>query len=202
MTTVIILLVLSYLFGSFPTGYVLGKIYKGIDIRQFGSGNIGMTNAWRVLGRKAGLLTLVVDLAKGPAAVILASVISGDMLTETICGGMAILGHNFPVWLKFKGGKGVATTLGVFLTLSPLPTVVCFLLLVVGTGLTRYMSVGSLLFASSLPVVILIFGKGAHLVIFALVAGGLIFFRHKSNIKRLLAGKENKLSLSVTGLKK
>lgn len=202
MPTVIILLVLSYLFGSFPTGYVLGKIYKGIDIRQFGSGNIGMTNAWRVLGSKAGLLTLAVDLAKGPAAVILASVISGDILTETICGGMAILGHNFPVWLKFKGGKGVATTLGVFLTLSPLPTVVCFLLLVVGTGLTRYMSVGSLLFASSLPVVILMFGKGAQLVIFALVAGGLIFFRHKSNIKRLLAGKENKLSLSVTGPKK
>lgn len=187
------LLILSYLIGSFPTAYVVGKVWKRIDIRQFGSGNVGATNVFRVLGAKAGIITLLMDVGKGGLVVLLVGLISTGMLVKIACVGVAILGHDFPVWLKFKGGKGVATTLGVFLALSPITTLLCFSFMVIGDILTRYISVGSLIFAGSLPVVAWVFGNEKIMLIFSLLAGGLIFFQHRSNIKRLLEGKENKI---------
>lgn len=190
---ILFLLIFSYLLGSLPTAFLMGKLYWRKDIRKFGSGNVGATNAFRVFGIKAGIFTLMIDIVKGGLVVLAAGLFFDEVWLKVICGGLVILGHDFPVWLKFKGGKGVATTLGVFLALAPITTLLCFSFMVIGDVLTHYISVGSLIFAGSLPVVAWVFGNEKIMLIFSLLAGGLIFFQHRSNIKRLLKGKENKI---------
>ena len=193
----IVCLAIGYLFGIFQTAYIYGKM-NGIDIREYGSGNAGTTNALRVLGKKAGVIVLLGDVAKTVLAVVLVKVIfartHGDMLPllGMYAAAGAILGHNFPVQLGFRGGKGIACTAGLVLTLGPIVTI-----------LARYVSLGSILVVIELVIDIAVLGQRGyygmsqgHLLEFYLVCTALslmAIYRHRTNIKRLLSGTENKI---------
>jgi glycerol-3-phosphate acyltransferase PlsY len=182
-----------YLVGSIPTGYLLGRA-RGIDIRQHGSGNIGATNVWRVLGWKWGLPAFIADVLKG---FLLLFIVRQHFVTDpsewpsqlllVVCGLAAIIGHNFTPWLGFKGGKGIATSAGVLAAVMP-PV------LAVLTLATRYVSVGSIAAALSLAPLALYFYPGEWILFgLACLAGVLAIYRHKSNIQRLLAGTESRI---------
>ncbi len=192
--------VLFYLMGSIPTGYLLGKS-RGLDIRQHGSGNIGATNVWRVMGWKFGLTAFLSDFLKGFLLLFLVRTICFPDATSwpvaallVLCGFAAILGHNYTPWLGFKGGKGIATSAGVLGALMPPVLAVSLSLWIIATLLTRYVSIGSLLAAASLLPAALYFYPGQWIYIgLALLAGGLAIWRHSANIKRLIAGTESKI---------
>ena len=196
--TLIFSLIVSYLLGSIPSGYWLGKLIKGIDIRQHGSGNIGATNTFRILGKPLGMITLVLDIGKGWLAVILAQKLFGINLDWqfVLVGLTAVCGHMFPLFLKFKGGKGVATTFGVFLAITLMPTIYTMLVFVIVVAITRYMSVGSIVSAICFPIIIYFIQGNLVYTALAVFLGIFIIIRHKSNIQRLLAGTENKFSFS------
>jgi glycerol-3-phosphate acyltransferase PlsY len=189
-----------YLVGSIPTGYLLGKS-RGLDIRQHGSGNIGATNVWRVMGWKWGLPAFIADVLKGFLLLfILREYLIADpsewqsQLLLVLCGLAAIIGHNYTPWLGFKGGKGIATSAGVLGALMPLVLAVAFTLWVVLTLVTRYVSVGSVAAAISLAPLAWFFYPGQWILFgLACLAGVLAIYRHKSNIQRLLAGTELKI---------
>jgi len=191
---------MGYLLGSIPSGYLIGKSFKGIDIRDFGSGNIGFANALRVLGLFPGLMVLITDTGKGIIAVWIGYLISplagiNPQIGGGIAGLLAIIGHNWTIFLKFKGGKGVATTAGVFLSLTPLPFIFAVLVMVGVVGLTRYISLGSIISGCTLPLLIWLCVKDKEwfYVILSIMAAGFIVFKHRSNIKRLLKGEEIRL---------
>jgi len=193
----------AYFIGSIPFGFVIAKA-RGIDIRTHGSGNIGATNVWRVLGRKYGLLTFAGDAAKGWVAVLggiwIGGQFPGAFRDEAFAGITAaigcILGHSFPIWLRFKGGKGVATSLGVIIGMMPLASVLVFVLWAVIFKVSRYVSLASIVAAAALPVVVVVlrfagrYGDG-HFY-FACAAAALVIHRHRANIQRLLEGTENR----------
>jgi len=199
--------IVSYLIGSLPSAYLFGRLLKGIDIRKFGSGNVGATNALRVLGKPAGITVLVLDILKGFVAVVFL----GDFLTSTIIdipdealrialGLSCICGHNWTIFLRFKGGKGIATTFGVLLglavkvsgfkivlALSVLTWLALFLL-------SRIVSLASIFTGITLPVYMILFKQSNILVLSSVVIAVFIILRHKSNLKRLLQGKEPRLT--------
>jgi glycerol-3-phosphate acyltransferase PlsY len=191
----------GYLLGSIPFGLLLAKLFGGGDVRQHGSGNIGATNVSRVAGPLAGILTLLLDTGKGAAAVWLASRVSGQSATTTMLAGLAALaGHCFPVWLGFKGGKGVATGLGVFLVLCPLAAVCALIVFSLAFLFWRYVSLASFAGAASLPLLVYFLWAPRHappLVITfgTLLAAALIFCKHCANVRRLIEGTEPKYSL-------
>ena len=195
---------IGYLLGSCPNGFLVGRA-RGVDIRLLGSGNIGATNVLRVLGKKWGYLVFALDALKGFAAVRLAfglaSVINpGGSYREIvgIAGGLAcILGHTFPVWLRFRGGKGVATSAGVLLGLMPLAVVSVFIVWLILFKATRYVSVASIGAAFALPLFVILYLRikmlaGASLLPFSILIAGVVIWRHRSNIQRLLQGKEQR----------
>lgn len=195
MTVQIILVAAGYLIGSIPFGYVYSLWIKGENIREHGSGNIGATNIIREYGWLPGLVTLVLDALKGaaPAGFSFYVLFPDHIGFGMLVGAAAILGHVFPLYLNFSGGKGVATSAGVFLTLAPGATLVALFVFFIGVGSTRYMSVGSLSGALALPVASLILnGTGHPLTLGATVLGALVYWRHRENIKRLYRGEENK----------
>ena len=186
--------ILSYFLGSIPFGYLLVKYKEGQDIRSFGSGNIGATNAFRK-GRTIGILTFVLDAGKGYLAVVLAGWLGGSLEWQAAAAVFAIIGHVFTIWLRFKGGKGVSTWCGAFLALSPmalLTTTVFFVLIMI---LSRYVSAASIAAAALFPLWAFIYGAPASVIIGAGLGAVLIIARHYQNIQRLLSGKENKLAL-------
>jgi glycerol-3-phosphate acyltransferase PlsY len=195
--------ILCYLIGSFPSGYLVGKS-QGIDIRQHGSRNIGATNVLRVMGKKWGYLVFVCDSLKGFLAVklgvLLAAGTGADATLTGVVGGICcIIGHNYTVWLGFKGGKGIATSIGVSLAIVPILIVVIVLLVWLAVFfIWKYVSLASISAALSLPAAVLIlFPIGAHgnywvLVTFSIIVAALAVWRHRSNIDRLLQGKENR----------
>lgn len=198
-------IVLSYLLGSIPASYLAGKWFKGIDLRQHGSGNLGATNAFRVLGIWAALPVLVVDIGKGALAVaiglwLLPSWPPLPDLAALGCAVGAIVGHMFSPFVQFKGGKGVATAAGAFLTLSPIPTLAAAGVWVLLLGTTRIMSVASVAAAAVLPVNLLTVEilrydgtrRWATLVVGTCIAAWVIL-RHRSNLRRLRDGKESAL---------
>lgn len=190
-TLLLMLVAGAYLLGSIPTGLLLGKAY-GIDVRKEGSGNIGATNLYRTVGRKVGVLTLIGDCLKGmlPVLAVAWSGLPPDYAAWV--GLAAFCGHVFSLFLKFKGGKGVATALGVFLALSPLA--VCAALLVfIGLMLKwRYVSLGSVSAAAVMPLAIMLMGGDSTLVIVTMIIAVIVIVKHHENIKRLLAGTENR----------
>lgn len=205
----VIALGIGYLFGLFQTGYLYGKS-QGIDIRSEGSGNAGTTNSLRVLGIKAGLITFAGDLCKAILAVLLVKVLFRNAypdavkILELYAGFGAVLGHNFPFYLKFKGGKGIACTSGMILAVCPLAAPVCLILFIGSIAITRYVSLGSILVVTSYLVQVLIFGHmgylhidAAYLPEFYVVSAcftAIALWRHRSNIGRLLHGTENKFT--------
>jgi len=190
----------AYLLGSIPFGLLLTRLFGGGDVRKSGSGNIGATNVARVAGTLPGILTLLFDVAKGAAAVWLAGRVSNESATWMMIAALAtLLGHCFPIWLKFRGGKGVATAAGAFLVLCPaalLGSVILFLLVVF---FWRYISLASISAAASMPLLIYILWAPHHapppIVTFgALAAAGIIIYKHDGNIQRLVQGEEPKFS--------
>jgi glycerol-3-phosphate acyltransferase PlsY len=192
----------AYLLGSIPFGYLMAKA-KGIDIRSVGSGNIGATNAMRVLGKPAGIFVLLMDAAKGFAAVALLADGLPQLLHLTIpdiaanhilAGICAVLGHNYTCWLKFKGGKGIATTAGVYLALAPWALLVALVVFILALLLTKYVSVGSIAAAIALPATVWVMSPNNLLLCLVTTAlGALAVWKHKGNIQRLMAGTENRL---------
>ena len=200
----IIAAAIGYLLGSCPNGYLVSRA-RGVDIRKRGSGNIGATNVLRVLGKKWGYLVFALDALKGFAAVRLAFVIALALTPQTtqreiigIAGGLAcILGHTFPVWLGFRGGKGVATSAGVLLGLMPIAVISVFAVWLLLFQVTRYVSVASIAAAAALPVFVLLYLHlnwltGASLLPFSILIAGVVIWRHRSNMQRLFHGKEQR----------
>ena len=187
------LVLISYLFGCFPSAYFLGKIYKNIDIRNHGSGNSGSTNALRVMGTKFGILTLVLDVLKGVLAVLIGRIILGDQ-GGLIAGVVVVLGHDFPIFLKFKGGKGVATSIGVLAILTWKTTLIVVLIGVIVIIITRFVSLGSILGGLSAPVTVVLLMETIDkpLFITVVILVSLLVVRHKDNIVRLCKNEENK----------
>jgi len=202
----ILSLLLGYAVGLIQTAYIVGRA-SGIDIREHGSGNAGMTNALRVMGFKAGLLVFVCDVMKAVAAYTICSLLfSGagsfidfgglNILPGLYGGAGCILGHCFPFYLKFKGGKGMASTLGLILSASPWLTLAVAVVGISIVAVSKYISVASLVIAVMLPVGIYILGFGAEAVLVGGAIGALVWYLHRENIKRLMKGTENKFSLS------
>jgi glycerol-3-phosphate acyltransferase PlsY len=191
----------AYLLGSIPTGFLVAKA-KGIDIRAAGSGNIGATNAMRVLGKPAGILVLLVDALKGYAAVawVCAALLKIFNVPEAdaenfqiVAGAAAVLGHNFTCWLKFKGGKGVATSAGVYLALTPIALGIALAAFILTVLITRYASVGSIVAAIVLPFAVWFKDDNLILRIVTIALCALAIFKHKKNVERLFAGTENRI---------
>ncbi len=192
----------AYLLGAIPFGLLFAKLFGGGDVRKAGSGNIGATNVARVVGPIPGILTLLFDAAKGATAVWLAARFSNESATWMVMAALAaLLGHCFPVWLKFRGGKGVATAAGAFLMLSPLALLGSVILFILVVAFWRYVSLGSMSAAASMPLLIYFLWAPHHapplaVTFGALVAAGLIIYKHDNNIQRLLQGEEPKFSFS------
>lgn len=195
---IVICLVSGYLFGCFSTGYIISKIYH-VDIRKYGSGNVGTTNALRTLGWKAGVLTFLGDFLKAVIPIIVVRyLIFQDVdyaqLLALYTGFGVVLGHNYPFWLNFKGGKGIAVTTGVMAAFDPLLIPFFIIIFMIAVVITRYVSVGSLLIAILFPVWIGVRYPGQiHMLIIAILYALSAFYTHRANIKRLLNGSENKL---------
>lgn len=193
----VVIALVGYLVGSVPFGFLIGKM-RGIDIREHGSKNIGATNVLRVLGKKWGYSTFALDVLKGLAAVGFARwYSSGDVIGGITAGVACILGHNFPVWLKFKGGKGIATSAGVLVALLWHAVLAITIVWIIVFYSTRYVSLASVSAAACLPVTVFAltmtgFIQGWALFIFATVIAVLAIWRHKSNIQRLLQGTESR----------
>lgn len=221
--TYVLILVGSYLIGSFPTGWVLGKITKGIDIRDFGSGNTGFSNAYRLLGKRAAILTIIGDIVlKGGVVAWAARLIVGLLVIQpepvkaytlgftdpvgqaivVAAGIMSVLGHNYPVWLRFKGGKGMATTAGVFICFVPVTALGLAVVWFTVVFTTRYTSLANIVTTPTLPIFIFLEANfimnfelmttSIPLIVGGLLAGIFILFRHRDNIKRLIAKEERK----------
>jgi glycerol-3-phosphate acyltransferase PlsY len=202
MATSLALIIFAYLLGSVPVGLLLGKCC-GIDVRKSGSANIGATNVSRVLGKKIGLLTLVGDASKAILPMALAAwLLNGRPEQEMVilgCGGAAFLGHLFPVYLRFHGGKGVATALGIFLYLEPLAVLPALLVFLLVMWRWRFVSAGSLAATALMPVFLFFLGASAHQLQLAMVIAILIWLKHHANIGRLLRGEESKWGKTQAG---
>jgi glycerol-3-phosphate acyltransferase PlsY len=182
------LVVLSYLAGGIPTGYLAARRFKGIDIREHGSGNPGTANVYRVAGVRAGAVTLFVDALKGFLPVLVAQRLYPEQpWFVLLCGAAAIVGHDWTVFLGFKGGKGVATSAGVFAALTPLPLALTLLSFLGGIWGSGHISMGSLCAAAALPILCLLNGSPLPYSAGALAASALIFYKHIPNIQRLRA---------------
>jgi glycerol-3-phosphate acyltransferase PlsY len=190
----IIIVVISYLLGNLSFAYLLGKIIMKKDVREYGSGNSGTTNAIRAFGAKIGVWVFIGDVLKGLVAVLIGNAINGE-IGGYIAGAFVIIGHNWPALLNFKGGKGVATTIGVMLIINPILSLICFVIGLAIALVTRIVSLASIVGMSLAPIVLIIFFRplDIQLFVFCLFVASMSIYRHKENIKRLLAGKESKL---------
>ncbi len=181
----------AYLLGSIPTGLLLGKLY-GIDVRKEGSGNIGATNLYRTVGRKVGLWTLLGDCLKGMLPVLVAWKLGMAEPMQAWIGLAAFSGHVFSIFLRFKGGKGVATALGVYLALAPLAVLGALAVFVLLVLVWRYISLGSIVAAAVMPLIIYVRPHSNELLAATALISVIVIIKHHTNIKRLLAGSENK----------
>lgn len=199
MLDILLSIAAAYIMGSIPTSYLVGKV-KGVDVRKQGSGNVGATNVLRLSGKLPALFTLIVDILKGVIAVTLLATLfyNKNMPLEfntlrAMLGMSAIAGHNWSIFLKLKGGKGVATSCGVLMVLLPKAMGIAAVVWALTVLLTRYVSLGSILLAITVPIVAAVTGADIELTLLSVTTCILISYRHKSNIKRLLTGTESKI---------
>ncbi|WP_339011912.1 glycerol-3-phosphate 1-O-acyltransferase PlsY [Fusobacterium animalis] len=186
------LIILSYFFGAIPSGVWIGKIFKNIDVRDYGSKNSGATNSYRVLGAKLGIAVLIIDVLKGFIPLYIASKFNLAYNDLVILGLVAILAHTFSCFISFKGGKGVATSLGVFLFLAPVITLILLIIFILVVYFTKYISLGSITAAFLLPIFTFFTHRDTYLFTLSVVIAIFVIYRHKTNISRLLSGTENK----------
>ncbi len=194
MLTILFTLIFAYVLGSIPSGLIIGKGVYNVDLRQYGSKNIGATNAWRTLGKFPGTLIFVCDFLKGFISVYIAASLIGTPLAMALSGALAIIGHSLSIFLGFKGGKGVATGLGVIAMLMGKVTIAVFLLWFIIVYFTRYVSLGSCVAALFVPILAYFFDEPPEFIVFGIIVAVLIIVRHKGNIERLLNGTESKIS--------
>ena len=194
--TLIILMVAAYLIGAIPTGVILTRLVGSEDIRNAGSGNIGATNVYRVAGRKLGIITLVGDCLKGVIPVLLAQqLFSLSEMGIALIALSAFSGHCYPIYLGFKGGKGVATALGIILVISPLSILSVLLVFVLVLWKWRYISLASITAAATVPLLVQLYEGSVTLFVATLLIAALIIWKHSANIERLRSGTENKFNL-------
>jgi glycerol-3-phosphate acyltransferase PlsY len=204
---IILVPVSAYLLGSIPFGFILARVFLGTDVRKIGSGNIGATNVLRTGSKRLGIATLVLDAAKGYVAVLLAGILAGlggradTHLLMSVAALFAVLGHVFPIWLRFKGGKGVATGVGVFLALVPKAVLIVLAIFVLIFAASRYVSLASIIATAAFPVITyLLLGRQADLLMpFIVATVALILLKHQQNIRRLIAGNENRFGTKKSG---
>lgn len=194
-------IVFGYLLGTIPTGYILTRWLAGTDLRSIGSGGTGATNAQRALGWRWGVVVLIADLVKGALAIIVARQLDAGSTGVAVAGAAAVIGHCWPIWLRFRGGKGVATGAGAAIALSPW-ALLLIPIVIIPVAVTRYVSLGSLIGAAAGPLVFMILTwqnvePGAYIV-FATIVAAIIWIKHRENITRLLAGTERKLGSRST----
>lgn len=189
-----IYIIFAYLLGSIPIGVILSK-FKGKDPRQTGSGNIGATNVMRTAGKTMGILTLIGDALKGFFPVFLVNYLEKDVFLTSLTGFAAFLGHIYPLYLMFKGGKGVATALGIYIALSPLAIMIDVIIFIFVLLKWRYVSVGSLTACCAMPIILLFLKSPFEFIFLSILIGIFIFIKHKENIKRLKNGNENKFKV-------
>ena len=193
MVSYILVCLFAYLLGSIPNGLILGKLVWHTDLREHGSHNIGATNAWRTLGKAAGILIFLLDFLKGAVSVYLGTLLVGEPLALVLGGIFAIVGHSCSLFLRFHGGKGVATGLGVIAMLMPLPSLIVFLVWLAIVAATKYVSLGSCITALLVPVLAWSFAFPLPYTVFGVIAAAFIIVRHHANIVRLLNGTEPKI---------
>src|SRR5262245_39376351 len=189
MPSIIVLMLLAYLLGSIPSGYVLGKL-AGIDVRSVGSGNIGATNVARAVGNWQGVLTLVADAAKGFIPVLIGIQLELEPIAIACAAAAAFLGHLYPVFLNFRGGKGVATAMGTLLAIAPVATLVMAAFFAVMVFTTRIVSLGAMAAALSAPLVLWLFYQPPAMIVLGFFFAAMIMLRHRGNLRRLRAGTE------------
>jgi glycerol-3-phosphate acyltransferase PlsY len=192
----VIIIVISYLIGSIPFGIVISRS-KGIDLRKVGSGNIGATNVLRAVGKKEAILTLIGDILKGTFGVLLAKSLSQSETVVVLSAIAAVAGHDFSIFLRFKGGKGVATSIGVLIGYTPVVALVTINVWILVVFFYRYSSLGALVSFTFVPIFMLLVRKGLEGIILSVVLTILIYFKHKENIKRLLEGREPKIGQGI-----
>jgi glycerol-3-phosphate acyltransferase PlsY len=202
----IIAIVIAYLMGSIPTAVWIGKIFYGIDVREYGSGNAGATNTFRVLGKKAGIPVLIIDILKGFFAVKLSYLFGGDILShnqlinfQLTLGLAALLGHIFPIYVGFRGGKGIATLLGIMIAIHYQAALISAVIFIIIFLASKYVSLSSMIAAFTFPfVIILIFKENTpSLVLFSFFIAILVLLTHQKNIERLLRKEENKANIKL-----
>ncbi|MDR1695508.1 MAG: glycerol-3-phosphate 1-O-acyltransferase PlsY [Endomicrobium sp.] len=195
MLVKILYLIFAYLCGAVPFAYIISKYAANVDIRTVGSGNPGATNVFRAVGKKAGIATFILDALKGFLPVWFAIFIDDSFSYSVAAAAMAMIGHMFTVFLKFKGGKGVATACGAFLALIPMPTLIALAVFAAVFVFSGYVALGSICAAVSLPLASYFSGYGAEAVIFAFAVASLIIYKHRTNIQRLRKGEEYKFKI-------
>ena len=196
----IVIILIGYFLGAIPFGLIIGKLARGIDVREYGSGNIGFSNVLRVAGAKAGIATLIGDVAKGALAALIGGIIiGGDIagIAQVVAAVAAVLGHNWSIYLKFEGGKGVDTSLGGLIAMSPWVGLACLATGLIVIFISRYVSVGSISGAASSIVILVPLVALGHqpveYLIYGIIVTVLIVFRHRDNIGRLRSGTESRL---------
>lgn len=189
----ILFAILCYLFGAIPSGYILFRLSEKKDIRRFGSQATGATNVLRLKGLKYAIPVLLFDLAKGFLPVFLALKLFEDLVLALICGFLAVVGHCFPVYIKFKGGKGLATTLGAYALLAFKPALLSLAVFLIAIAISRYVSLGSLLAILTFPAFAFLLKEEIQVVYFGIVLLILVAFMHRENIARLIKGTERKI---------
>lgn len=190
--TIILLIVLAYFLGAIPFAYIIVRLVKGVDIRTVGSGNAGATNAARVLGKWGFISVFILDLLKGFIPTFIAVDCFGSSWVPLVVGLAAVLGHTYTVFLRFKGGKGVATAAGVFIALAPVPTSIALIVFIIVFLITRMVSAGSIIAAVTLFIAVLFISDWTLLKIFTGFLAAFVIFKHRANIGRIIRGEENK----------
>lgn len=192
MVNKIIYIILSYLLGAIPFAYIITKLIKNVDIRNVNSGNVGTTNVIRTSGIYSGILTLILDVSKGVIAIHFARFINSSLIFISLVTIFVILGHMYSIFINFNGGKGVATTLGVFIVLTFIPTVVSVLIFIIIFIIFKYVSLASIIASISLPIILWLMNYNIKLVLLAILVCVFIILKHKDNIKRLFKNSEYK----------
>lgn len=193
----VIAVIAAYAIGSIPFALILAR-RRGIrDLRRVGSGNLGASNVWRAAGATAGVLVALLDIAKGAAGVVVAERLTGGAAAPAAAGVAAVVGHIYPVWLGFRGGKGVATSCGVFAVLTPLAILPAIAVFFVSVWITKYVSAGSVMASLALPPLAYATGSPTPVIAAAAAVAALIVFRHRSNLKRVRAGTEPRVGMKV-----
>ena len=194
----VVAIVAAYAIGSIPFALIVARRWGTQDLRRRGSGNLGAANVWRATGATAGVLVAILDIAKGATGVVLAQRLDGGAAAPAAAGVAAVVGHVYPVWLGFRGGKGVAASCGVFAVLAPLALVPALAVFFLGVWITKYISAASVMAALALPPLAYATGSPRPAIGAAAAVSALILFRHRSNLKRVRAGTEPRVGMKVT----